>query len=246
MSNCEHDWREELDGDIRCSRCTKLVSTGWVIDALSDTEALVTDLRDSLDHARFMARGWRRHARDMRNDRSDGLALLRENDTLREAARVAEADAQRWQMAATEYRTQRDEQTERLAADLATLRTRAEKAEAALGKLTRIHGEELAELMAERDALGDAYDRLVSAVIGETASAAHCFDTREYEREAQTLRDRATKAEAERDEARAALVKVRDAARLLYTACNGMRRDEEVVEAIEVLGDVLHALGGDK
>lgn len=57
----------------------------------------MSHLDEKLSHARFMARGWRRHARDMRNDRADGLALLKENDALREAARIAEADAQLWQ-----------------------------------------------------------------------------------------------------------------------------------------------------
>lgn len=47
---------------------------------------------------------------------------------------------------------------------------------------------ELAEARRAVDNIGDAYDRLVSAVVGGVASAAYCFDTSEYEKQAERLR----------------------------------------------------------
>ncbi len=124
---------DAYDDHAQCARFLG-VQRDSLAGQLAGVDGFIEIQDEKLNHARFMACGWRRLARDMRNDRADGLALLKENDTLREAARVAEADAQMWrqkyaalwaqlseadaaigraQMAADEYRRQRDETTER-------------------------------------------------------------------------------------------------------------------------------------
>lgn len=48
--------------------------------------------------------------------------------------------------------------------------------------------------ISELDTLGDNYDRLVEAVIGEPASGAFCFDGAEFEEAARTARERLARA----------------------------------------------------
>ena len=56
----------------------------------------------------------------------------------------------------------------------------------------------------------EAYDRLVSAVIGEPASAAYCFDTSEYEKQASDARSKALKLPRVQAELREARSEVHD------------------------------------